>query len=165
MLGWVSDGVWTRNLQFKSNNITQWATLLKKSSFWIYFYFLSDPSNCSMVVFLPLENSDHVFAWVFIDFSLNLLGKEFVTDFDCSLADCDDFCYHLRDVWMEYIFDANFSSRVYPSYFLHYWHRANIPPHALVTMSQRSKTSNGNSKAKSSCDHKCYLELRLVLSK
>ena len=32
-----------------------------------------------MVVFLPLENSDHVFAWVFIDFSLNLLGKEFVT--------------------------------------------------------------------------------------
>ena len=61
----------------------------------------SDGSICSTVAFFPLENFDHVFVSVFIDFPTNSKGVA---------ADLDGLRDHLRDVQWEDIFKFSASA-------------------------------------------------------
>ena len=64
------------------------------------------------MAFHRLENTDHIFLSVFVDFPSN--SEQDATfhckAFDYSRADWDDFCDHLRDVPREDIFKLNASS-------------------------------------------------------
>ena len=70
------------------------------------FFLSSDASICSTMVFLPMENSDHVGVSVSIDFPSNsqrdIPFHHIAYDYSC--ADCDGLCDHLRDVPWEDIF-------------------------------------------------------------
>ena len=66
--------------------------------FWIYFSV--DATICSAMTFPLLGNSDHVVVSVPIDFPSNSQGDALFhyIAYDCSCADWDGLCDHLRDV-------------------------------------------------------------------
>ena len=66
----------------------------------------SDTSICSAMVFLPLENSDHVVVSVSIDFPSNSKWDApfLCIAYDYSFADWNSLYDHLRDVPWEDIF-------------------------------------------------------------
>ena len=69
----------------------------------------SDASICSMVVFPPLENSDHVVVSVSIDFPSHSQRDApfYRIAYDYSRANWDGLRDHLRDVSWEDIFKLN----------------------------------------------------------
>ena len=73
--------------------------------FWIYLYLLT-LSICSALAFSPVGNSDHGAVLVWIGFPVN--SKQDILFYcradECSCADRDGFCDHLRDVLWEDIF-------------------------------------------------------------
>ena len=72
----------------------------------------SDTSICSTMTFPPLGNSDHVVASVSIDFPINSKQDALFHRIacDCSRADWDGLCDHLRDVPWEDIFKLSASA-------------------------------------------------------
>ena len=72
----------------------------------------SDASICSTMAFPPLENSDHVFVSVSIDFSSysqrDALFHCIAYDYSC--ADWNGLCDHLRDGLWEDIFKLGASA-------------------------------------------------------
>ena len=60
----------------------------------------SDASICSTMVFPPLGNSDHIAVSVSIDFPTYSQQDAlfYCIAYDCSCADWDGLCDHLRDV-------------------------------------------------------------------
>ena len=72
----------------------------------------SDTSICSAMVFLPLENSDHVVVSVSIDFPSNSKWDALFLciAYDYSFADWNSLYDHLRDVPWEDIFKLGASA-------------------------------------------------------
>ena len=80
----------------------------------LYLFISSDTSICFMMVFSPLENSDHVAVSVSIDFAIN---SKWDTPFYCIVYDYSDVHWdglsdHLRDVSWEDIFKHSASSNL-----------------------------------------------------
>ena len=78
---------------------------------WIFFFF-SDASICSVMVFPPLGNSDHVVVSVSIDFPSNSQQDApfHCITYDYYRADWYSLCDHLRDVPWEDIFELGASA-------------------------------------------------------
>ena len=72
----------------------------------------SHASICSTIAFRPLVNSDHVVVSVSIDFPINSKQDALFlcVAYDCSCADWDGLCDHLRDVPWEDIFKLSASA-------------------------------------------------------
>ena len=66
----------------------------------LHVFIYSNASICSILAFSPLGNSDHVFVSIFIDFPINSKQDALFhrITYDCSRADWDTLCDHLRDV-------------------------------------------------------------------
>ena len=88
------------------------------------FFLSSDASICSIMVFLPLGNFDHVVVSVSIDFLSNSQRDTpfYCIAYDYPRADWDDLCDHLRDVLWEDILKlgasaaaSEFCGCIYPS--------------------------------------------------
>ena len=65
----------------------------------LHVFIYSNASICSILAFCPLGNSDHVFVSIFIDFPINSKQDALFhrITYDCSRADWDTLCDHLRD--------------------------------------------------------------------
>ena len=65
----------------------------------LHVFIYSNASICSILAFSPLGNSDHVFVSIFIDFPINSKQDALFhrITYDCSRADWDTLCDHLRD--------------------------------------------------------------------
>ena len=76
------------------------------------FFLSSDTSICSTMAFPPLGNSDDVVVSVSIDFPINSKQDTLFhrVAYDCSRADWDGLCYHLRDVLWEDVFKLSASA-------------------------------------------------------
>ena len=76
------------------------------------FFLSSDASICSTMTFPPLGNSHHIVVSVSIDFpSYSQQDAPFHhIAYDCSHADWDSLCDHLRDVLREDIFNLSVSA-------------------------------------------------------
>ena len=105
--------------------LLRWLTFLLGSQtiilivllFWIYFFLLTlvfDASICSTMAFLPLGNSDHVVASVFIDFPSNSQRDALFhrVAYDHFRSDWDGLRDHLRDVQGDDIFKLGASQTV-----------------------------------------------------
>ena len=103
-----------------SNDLTQMVNVPTQSLtvtlmvllFWIYLFISSDASICSIMAFPPLQNSDHVVVSVSIDFPSNSKQDALFhrRAYDCSSADWDSLCDHLRDISWENIFQLRASA-------------------------------------------------------
>ena len=78
------------------------------------FFLSSDVSIFSTMAFPPLGNSDHVVVSVLIEFPSNSQCDATFRriPYDCSRADWDGLCDHLRDVPWEDIFKLSASASV-----------------------------------------------------
>ena len=76
------------------------------------FFLSSDVNICSIMSFPPLGNSGHVVVSVSIDFPTNSQqdGPFHCIAYDCSRADWDGLCDHLRDVAWDDIFKLGASA-------------------------------------------------------
>ena len=78
----------------------------------LHVFIYSNASICSILAFSPLGNSDHVFVSIFIDFPINSKQDALFhhITYDCSRADWDTLCDHLRDVPWGVIFKLSASA-------------------------------------------------------
>ena len=78
----------------------------------LHVFIYSNASICSILAFSPLGNSDHVFVSIFIDFPINSKQDALFhrITYDCSHADWDTLCDHLRDVPWGVIFKLSASA-------------------------------------------------------
>ena len=78
----------------------------------LHIFIYSNASICSILAFSPLGNSDHVFVSIFIDFPINSKQDALFhrITYDCSRADWDTLCDHLRDVPWGVIFKLSASA-------------------------------------------------------
>ena len=78
----------------------------------LHVFIYSNASICSILAFSPLGNSDHVFVSIFIDFPINSKQDALFhrITYDCSHADWDNLCDHLRDVPWGVIFKLSASA-------------------------------------------------------
>ena len=78
----------------------------------LHIFIYSNASICSILAFSPLGNSDHVFVSIFIDFPINSKQDALFhrITYDCSCADWDTLCDHLRDVPWGVIFKLSASA-------------------------------------------------------
>ena len=78
----------------------------------LHVFIYSNASICSTLAFSPLGNSDHVFVSIFIDFPINSKQDALFhrITYDCSRADWDTLCDHLRDVPWGVIFKLSASA-------------------------------------------------------
>ena len=105
--------------QITSNDLTQMFNFLtwipdsdSHSPAYLDLFLSSNASICSAIDFHSLENSDHVVVSVSIFFLLNSKRDApfHCIAYDCSRADRDSLCDHLREVPWEYIFKVSVSA-------------------------------------------------------